>query len=109
MKSWNQSAGTLHFWLLMACHKGGWMKMVCKKTCFRQAGSERAVPAAVLLVASSTPHTLGGHTHIVSKAGLGTTMVGSSLLPSARESRRRRGSPLRRLPMATKQAWARTK
>jgi hypothetical protein len=32
-----------------------------------------------------------------------------AVLPSARESRRRRGSPLRRLPMATQASWARDK
>ncbi len=35
--------------------------------------------------------------------------VVQALLPSARESRRRRGSPLRRLPTATRPVWARDK
>jgi len=63
------------------------MKMMYRRTRFWRAESERAaglVPA--LPVASSTLRTLGGHTPIVSKAGLGATRVNASLLPPARGS-----------------------
>ena len=63
------------------------MKLVCTRTRFWWAGSERAAGLALaLLVASSTLRTFGGHTPIVSKAGLGATRVNASLLPSARGS-----------------------
>ena len=69
MKSLNPSAIPMRLWLAMC------------------AGRERAavlVPAHP--VASSTWRTLGGHTPIVSKAGLGATKVSTSVLPSARGS-----------------------
>ncbi len=54
------------------------MKLMCRS-------GRAAVSAPTLAVASSVRRTLGV-THIVSKAGLGTTRVSSSLLPSARAS-----------------------
>ena len=63
------------------------MKMVCRRTRFWRAGSERAaVSLPALTVASSPRRTFGGHTHIVSKAGLGGAAARGGVLPLARES-----------------------
>jgi hypothetical protein len=86
------------------------MKLVCRRTRFWRPGRERVTGLALALTpASSTRRTLGGHTHIVSKAGLGATRVNASLLPSARASDgggAPRSAVCRWQP---KQAWARDK